>query len=237
MENRLRYFLGKPARINHVNIYSPTIDSIAEIGELTYKLYVIVASFDKEVIFKNLFNLSDDEYSKIENEDTYDLLVSVPAIKEEMLKAYNFFTKENVKFDNNLFSFMINDKVFINKENYIEVSNIIKEINGILEEDNKLKFVNEKAKQMYEKLQRLKNKYKKNKDDSLDLKDILSILCSAEGNGINVFNVGNLTIYQVYEHFERLNIKERHARLLRVWANGFLGENEKLPEWITKSKF
>ncbi|ALS22309.1 hypothetical protein IJ22_19350 [Paenibacillus naphthalenovorans] len=239
MNNRLRYFLGKrPVKIKNVNIYSPTIDAIDDIGEIQYNIYLAVATFNKEVVFKNLFNLSSENYEEIENEDAYELFVSIPAIRDVLKNALCFFTRENVEFDSILFAYVANNQVIIDKENYVEVSNVISELNGIVEEKNKsVKFKNKKAKELYEKREKLRVKYKKNTtDDSLGLKDILSILCNADGNGVNVFNVGQLTIYQVYEHFERLNIKEQHTRLLRVWANGYLSKDDKLPEWITKSK-
>lgn len=88
---------------------------------------------------------------------------------------------------------------------------------------------------MLKKMKAFESKQTSN-DEGLDLKDICSILCSAPDNGINILNIGDLTIYQVYEQFERLNIKEKHDRLLPVWANGHLGDKEKLPEWIIKTK-
>ncbi|MEC0210236.1 hypothetical protein P4H70_14960 [Paenibacillus ehimensis] len=237
MYDRIRLFLGKPACVNNINIYSPTIDGIAEIGEVVYNIYITLASFNKEVILKTLFGINDENYSLIENEDTFDILTSIPAVVHETEKAFSFFTKADVKYDLTSSSFMAEDVIFVNKHNYLEVSEIIKKLNGMSIDENKpIKFKNEKAKKLHEKLQQLKKKYQKSDADSLDLKDMLSILCNADGNGIDVFNVGKLTVYQVYEHFERLNMKEQHKRLLKVWANGYLGSDDKLPEWIIKSK-
>jgi hypothetical protein len=237
-DDRLKYFLGKPIKVNNVDIFSPTINEIADIGEIQYNVYLSLATFNKEVVFINLLNLSDDKYKEIENIDTYDLFISVSVIRDELINALRFFTKKEINYSESQYAFLVENKIFMNKDNYIEISEKIKELNGIIEEDRVIRFKNEKAKQMYEKLQSFRNKYKKSGSaDTLSLKDILSILCNAEGNGINVFNVGQLTIYQVYALFERLNLKEQHTRLLRVWANGYLGENHKLPEWIIKSKF
>lgn len=239
-ENRLRNFLGKTIKFNEYDIHPPTIDSIAEIGEFEYSLNTILASFDKETILKSIIRLSQDDYKQVENEDTYDLLTSLPLIIQSTEKAISFFTKQNIIFDRFNRSYLIKNEdqedVFVDKNNYIEFSKIIKEINCVSDEkqDDGVKFKNDKAREMYEQLK----KYKKNKEDStsLDIKDILSILCNVDGNGINIFNVGNLTIYQMYEHFERFNLKEHHQRIVRVWANGYLGKNDKLPEWVVKSK-
>ncbi|WP_010498383.1 hypothetical protein [Paenibacillus elgii] len=237
MCDRIRLFLGKPICVNNINIYSPTIDGIAEIGEVVYNIYITLASFNKEVILKTLFGISNENYSLIENEDTFDILTSIPAVVHETEKAFSFFTKSDVKYDLTSSSYMVENLTFVNKGNYLEVSEMLKRLNGMAIDENKtIKFKNEKAKKMYEKLMQLKGKNVNNDADSLELKDMLSILCNADGNGIDVFNIGKLTVYQVYEHFERLNIKEQHKRLLNVWANGHLSSEDKLPEWITKSK-
>lgn len=237
MENRLNYFLGKPVEVNGVKIYSPTIDEIVQIGEIKYNIYLSIATFNKEVVYKSLLNLDDSQYDEIADEDAYDLFILPIPIRNELINALNFFTHEQVEFDYKDLSFKVGNKKFINKDNYLEVANIIKESNGILEEEKRIKFKGHKAKLIYEKLKQLREKYKKDDGNTLELKDMLSILCNADGNGINIFNVGKLTIYQVYEHFERLNIKEKHTRLLRVWANGYLSKDEQLPEWIVKTKY
>ncbi|GAA4880633.1 hypothetical protein GCM10023310_71070 [Paenibacillus vulneris] len=236
MTDRLGNFLGLPSEINNVKLYSPTIDSIGKIGEVKYNVYLTLASFNKESILKNIFGVSDENYLSIKNENSFDVLTSIPTVVNATKEAISFFSKCEIDFDHISSSYISSGSPIITKENYCEFSKIIKRLNGINEEDASIKYKNEKTKMLHEKLLKLRAKYKKNENESLDLKDLLSILCNADGNGINIFNVGNLTIYQVYEHFERLNIKEQHTRLLKVWANGYLGKDDKLPEWIIKSK-
>lgn len=236
--HRLECFLGKPLKVRNINIYSPTIDEISEVGEVVYNIYISLATFNKEVVLKYLLNIPEEKYQEFENEDSYDLLTSIPSVVYETEKALSFFTRKDVVFNVNTYSYNIDGQILINRDNYCESSQIIQKLNGVIEEEKelKIKFKSESAKKMYEELMKLKKKNTKSDSESLSLKDMLSVLCNAEGNGINIFNVGKLTVYQVYEHFERLGIKEHHKRLLKVWANGYLGENEKLPEWITKSK-
>ncbi|NLY47352.1 MAG: hypothetical protein GX053_15430 [Tissierella sp.] len=234
--NRLRCFLGKrPLEVNGVKLYSPTIDEIDEIGELKYHINLTLATFDKESILKNLFGATDEEYEKVENFDDYDILTISTNIIKHMEEAISFFTKQEVSFNKETNSFLLSDGSEITKENYKNISEAINFLNGI--EKKKEEPVNKSGKK-YKKLKELKElrkKYNKN-NNTLELKDILSILCSVNGNGINIFNVRKLTIYQVYERFERFNVYENHIRILRVWANGLLKENSKLPEWIVKTK-
>lgn len=127
--------------------------------------------------------------------------------------------------------FFIADAV-IDQENYLEFRNVLYELNGV-KEDQAPKFRNKKAEEYYYKMLEVRKKH--NQDSGLYLKDICSILCNAEGNGISVFNIGELTLYQVYEHFERLSVKESHRRMLKVWANGHLKEDTKLQDWLVKT--
>lgn len=204
---------------------------------MEYMIKFHLTSFQKDKILLDLFGLHQESYSQIENENDYDVLTDHPAITQHISTALSFFSRENVSYDDHTSSFLTqNQHVLVNKDNYTYVSSVIREMNGISEPSiPQYTAKSNKAKLIYAEMM----KYEKNEvkhDDSLDLKDVLSILCNAKDNGINVFNVMDLTIYQVYEHFERMNIKENHDRILPVWANGHLPETQKLPEWITKTK-
>lgn len=236
--DRLSAFLGLPYKLNeYVSIYSPTIREIALEGYIEYMIKLQLSSFQKEKILLDLFKLDQDTYSSIENEDDFDVLTNHPTIAHHISSALSFFCKSNVHYDELSASFVTdNEKIVVNKDNYSHISSVIKELNGITDiQASNLKPRSSKAKQLLEKMMAFEKKESKT-DDGLELKDILSILCSAKGNGINVFNVMDLTIYQVYEQFERMNVKENHDRLLPVWANGYLPETKTLPEWIIKTK-
>ncbi|MCM3341713.1 hypothetical protein M3650_24580 [Paenibacillus sp. MER TA 81-3] len=236
--NRLAAFLGRPVSLDHgIRLYSPLIDDIAEVGEHNYYIYLLFCSFDKEKIFKDVFRIDDDRYSIIESADDYELLTLEETTKAYLCNALSFFTKDDVQFDSATRQFVVDGRPFLTKENYRFCSRVIQELNGqVSEAKAELKPKNNKAKIMFEKLKRARRKYNDAEQNALELKDILSILCSAEGNDINVFNVGRLTVYQAYEQFERIGLKESHNRMLPVWANGYMKENDQLPEWIVKSK-
>lgn len=229
--DKLQLFLGLPAVTDsYCRIDSPTIRSIAEIGEGMYNFYLSLATFNKDELIQALFKPTDAEMLEIREYDDFKFLVSTPLL-EEIINALAFFVEGEVKYNGELF--LVNDSPLISVENYKDFSKLIQELNGI-QEKVKPKFRNKKAEQHYYKLQEMRKLY--SKDDSLSLKDICSILCNAEGNGISIFNIGDLTIYQVYEHFERLSVKESHRRMLQVWANGHLKEDVKLQDWLIKTK-
>jgi hypothetical protein len=240
--DRLSLFLGKPIKFNGVKLYSPTIEEIEEIGEIEYQINFLFSIFDKESILTKLFSIPSESYDEIEDEDDFEILVGHSTLINHICSSISFFVKNEIHYNSAkqvfcLKTSMQNGSVelidFINKDNYKEFVEHIYFINGN-EKPEKKEFKNDRVKKKYREM--MKAKAQHNKGNTFDLKDVLSVLCDAEGNGINIFNVSNLTIYQVYERFERLNIKEKHRRMLKVWSNGLLKENDKLPEWITKTK-
>lgn len=229
--DKLRLFIGMPIISElECKVFSPTIRSIAEIGEGLYHYYLSLATFNKDSVIEALFKPTMEQREDIRQYDDYEFLITTPLV-QDIEKALSFFTNGEVNFYED--TFYVDDHLFVSKQNYQEVSSLIQEMNGIKEKE-KPKFRNKKAEENYYLQQEMERKY--NSDSSLSLKDICSILCNAEGNGINVFNIGHMTIYQVYEHFERLSVKESHRRMLQVWANGHLKEDVNLQEWLVKTK-
>ncbi|MFD0712293.1 hypothetical protein [Paenibacillus sp. GCM10027626] len=237
MFNRLSAFLGKPLPFHGVSVHSPTIDEIADKGYAHYQIHLILATFDKEGVLLHLFGISEQDYAPLAEQDSFDLLTSHSQIAQHIADSLSFFVKADVSYLPEENSFACDGTLFLDKTNYQEWITLIQQLNGMTDSSKKteLQFKNERAKRLYNEMQRQKRKLSANQQDALELKDILSILCSVEGNAVSVFNVGSLTIYQVYEQFERLSLNYKRQTLLPVWANGYLGEGEKLPELFTKT--
>ncbi|MEJ3719125.1 hypothetical protein WGM54_13980 [Paenibacillus polymyxa] len=233
--DRLQAFLGLPVKFNDIDIHSPRLIDIANISYMEYLIKLQFCLFNKEKILLDLFQIGEDEYLQIKDTSDFDVLTDHPQLQAYISDALSFFAKDSVVFDSKSQSFKINGLEFINKNNYIHFISTMKELNAVSDESTGVKKKTAKAKLFQDRIDFFKKKTQK-KEDTLEIKDILSILCSANGNGIDIFNVGNLTIYQMYEQFERLNIKESFDRLLPVWANGHLSGDTKLPEWIKRTK-
>lgn len=234
--DRLQIFLGKPFKFNeHVNIYSPTIQEIADIGYIEYLMNFHLTTFDKEKILIDLYSLDKETYQQIQDVSDYEILVSEAAIRNEICRSLAFFVREEVAFNKLNSTFEVNGHEFVNSQNYKNVSSIIRKLNGLSESSDEIKAVNKTADELYKKMQAFENMNSAN-EDAPELKDILTILCNMEGNGINIFNVSQLTIYQVYEQFEMATKKEEYKMLLPVWSNEkALPENSELPNWKSKT--
>ncbi|MBD2846437.1 hypothetical protein IDH44_14645 [Paenibacillus sp. IB182496] len=183
-----------------------------------------------------LFQLPGEDYARLDDVADYEVLTGHPAIRGHLCTALSFFAREAVDFDPVKRSFTVRDRPLATADNYSKVAALIATLCGVEQPSAAPKLKNARARELFDKLARLRETRGKTAGDTLELKDLLSILCAMNGNGIDVFNVAELTIYQVYEHFERLKLKESHNRVLPVWANGHLREHDKLPEWISRTK-
>jgi len=100
----------------------------------------------------------------------------------------------------------------INESNFSEVVSIIKQV-CMIESDksdeddiSKLKFKNKKAKEIYLKtIKAQKDKEKERYDKNLSIPNIISAVCYKHPS-INYLNVGGLTMFQLIDNFNRLNV-------------------------------
>ena len=229
----MRMFMGKGIQFNDtISFYSPPVAEIAEIGEAKYTMYINVLLLNQGLI-PYFYKIEQQILEELLQMDRYQLFITFDRFIDLMKEALTFFCKTPVEYHVNRKFFYANDDYMVmNSHNYRTIGYIIKAITGLKDKHDDVKFRNQKARELYEKAK--KTRERQSQQETLRLRDILSILCHADGNGIHIFNIGQLTIYQVYEHFERLHLRESHSRVLQVWANGLLGKEEKLPEWMVK---
>jgi len=238
IDNRLSLFLGKPVLFNGVKISSPSIEKIEQIGETEYRIKYLLSTFNKDKTLAILFEMTEKELDTFSDIDDYQVLTSDQRIIKLVCNSISFFLDDEIEFDYSVGAFTVNNKLFITSENYRQFVSLLHLINGSNHTTTqKLKYKNKRAEMMAKELEKMRAKNKKSSDDGLELKDLLSILCADEGNGIDIFNVHKLTVYQVTEQFERLGIKYNRNTILPVWANGHLKEGSKLPELLVKTKF
>lgn len=215
-------------------LYCLTNDEIKKIKYTKYNQYLSILCIEKEHI-KTLLgeNLKDDNIS------TFEYLVSVSyydvQFRKLVLDALFTFFKEEITFSMESLCFFIgNDKRIIHNYHYEYIKFILKKQNGIKIEETE-KFANSIAKQMADKLKQLRNKYNKiNNDEQIyDYSDILSSVC-AKHNSINLFNIGELTIYQTIDQFKRLNMIDKFEINIQSLLHGAKQEDIKLENWFNK---
>ena len=201
-------------------VKSPTLRDISDIGYQKYQIYIKTLLMNPET-YRSLI----EEYSEEKEKNAYanvnkdinffSIIISDNSIKDTICDALNFFMDNLVMFDETNNFFLLYNKSSnndnaqltgtITAENYLEVADIILQRNNI--KSNGDEYINAKPKNKIAErlLNKIKNGRKKklNKGDKkMELANIVSSLASHH-NSINILNIWDLTIYQVYDQFCR----------------------------------
>ena len=244
------YDLVSPSPYNLNGVGHIKAVTLSEIDSLPYKLdtylsYVNILKMDKDTYYK-ITDMSEkdiDALNKIFRErnlklTVYDLIMLNEVLRNNMFLAIDFFFVEEVFFDksSNTFSLFIPPKDkdgepvivgVISRDNFKDVFKVVLQrcaVDVSEEEDfDSLVFKNEKARRNYMKMQKGKKERVAKKEilDKFDLGNIISALAS-KGNGINILNIWNLSIYNLYDQFDRSRhnkIDEIIARSISIWGD------------------
>lgn len=155
--------------------------------------------------------------------NAFDLLISVDFFREVLRQALQFFIEETVLFDPELGGFSVfrgkRRASLINSETYKEVRETILKMNFIKVEaaENEHVFANSKAKAIFEKLKKGRKKKLQAGGEMLSIPDLISAV-SIYSNSYNLLNIGQLTVYQLYDQFYRLDTKTQVDVCSLKWA-------------------
>lgn len=202
----------------------PTLRDIRTIGYDKYLEYIRIINFDPKENLDQVLDIAES-ISKL---GTFILLILDEKIREVLQEALSFFICQPIVYSevNRCFEVIkviideqtgeIHNKAIgeINNNNFAEVQEVISEIVGGAPKktDSKnLKFQSKKAQEIYEKAQARRKEFEEAKKSSApssneySLANIISAV-SAKHPSINLTNVWDLTILQLYDQFYRLNI-------------------------------
>lgn len=225
-DNRLALLLGKKVKVGSLCVVKPV--KISDICDPDlyekYVQYLTIISYNTDDVIdlyqarKEYDSFSPESQSQI---NAFSLLISVDYFRNVLGKALQFFVEEELEYDNSLKAFFVfkgkRKSGIINQNNYNEVRSVILEMNHVKNEraENEHIFANKKAKVIFEKLK--KGRKKKVDKNEVPLVDIVSAV-SVQSNTYNLFNIGGLTIYQLYDQFSRLDAKTQIDMYGLKWA-------------------
>jgi hypothetical protein len=187
------------------------------------------------------FNVEDADvpHDKLpQGTSTYDLLVINCFYNEEyrnkVINGLNLFLKEDIQFDRDYLVFIVgSDDRLINKDNYEQLRYVLRVQNGLNNEDE-FKPTDNKAQSIIERLKQMRKKYAKNNNDNTQtLADVISALC-AKHPSINLLNVKDLTLYQVFDQFRRLNAIDNYFINVDSLMHGASDDDVTLKHWSMK---
>jgi hypothetical protein len=237
LDVHLQLLSGMPMKVKNAGEIRPkTIREVVEYGYTNYVNHL------------NLFTLYKEDFVKEEFLDKiefgiFDLMLGVgeKEFLEYLKESIEYFLNQRFFFSTKRLALVSydNDDVIITSENYEELRNVIRWQSGITQssKDKAVAFKNERAKRIYERLNKTKEevqKYKQTEDDKdLDIADIISAI-SSKSFSLNKFNVFDLTFYQLYDEFKRLDLIDSYQVTIQALMQG--AKNVTLKHWTTNIK-
>lgn len=241
---KLKLFGGRPIKAEGYGDIAPL--KVAEIIDIGYSEYMKCL---------NIMTLEVNDFLQqdIDEIHVFDLIVAFGG--EEIEKAFEqalslFLHGEAIVDKENLRVFIKKseeDIRIVNRDNYDAIQDIIKWQNYLKNFDEK-KFddfnpADEETRRLKEQMdavakRRDELKRKQNQDDSedvndnIDFYDILSAI-SSKSFGVSELNVIDLTVYQVYRKFKRLEIIEQYDISIKSILAG--AKDIKLRHWSSKA--
>ncbi len=172
------------------------------------------------------------------NISLYHTVINDKQLLQTFVEIFNFFFLENVSFYEK--SFILLDKDTQNtddisqndihgviiEDNFTEILDLIQQICCISDEDEIIddkKFKNKRAKELYYKMKKAAKKERQNK--KIDINFTLANIISAVSNkhpSLNFINIWDLTIFQLLDAFNRLQINTTYdinATRVSVWGD------------------
>ena len=227
--------LINPLPINLKNIgqiKSPKLIEIANLGYDIYNLYLSILLMTPEDYYKHYQNSSPTIESKM---SIYQLIIHNNDLLEILRQTLSFFFVEiviyNVK-DQTFYTYQNQDDItskkpigFIDKNNYQAICDVILQRNAIVKnatDEDASKMKNKIALQMYLKLKKHEEEQKKNKSNKkIEIPNLISVM-SIYHNSLNMLNIWDLTIYQLYDQFQRQQLKHIYdiqSTAISVWGD------------------
>ena len=230
IDDELRLLKGSSFFVDKIEIKPFSLGEIVEMGYEKYQQCLNIFVLEVEDILKEI----PEELKDI---TIFDLALSpmVSGLYDLLIDGINlYFHPKNlqvIKNDNVIF---IDDNI-INHHNWNQISNIVKLQNCF----NKKEIYNPadpRTAELLKKRDEARKKLAKAKgsdNDNLNFADLTSIL-AANGNGINIINVWDLTFYAFNNQFARMKMLEDYDISIRSLLAGADSKDVDLKHWMIK---
>lgn len=237
-----------PITLSVGTIKKPRLRDIAGITFSTFNMYeVFLKCTPKNYFTKILKNnggiekwdsLSDDERDAL---TMYSLILEDEHLQKLYVDIFEFFFCEHVAFREEFFilfndDFLPNEQIpieaitgIISEKNFQQITRIIQQICCIFSKSDETamdqKFKNDLARKLFEKMQKAQKEQEENSNNpankNTSLENVISVV-SSNHPSINLVNVWDLTIFQLYDSFQRLQMNHVYdisATRVAVWGD------------------
>jgi len=249
---RLDYFTllcDKPINISIGRLKAPTLDDIGNITFTVFGKYTVYLKLTPSEYYKTINKEQKElfwDYLTEEQQDgfsLYDLILVEDDVRDTFVEIFNFFFIEKIIFRDNLFYIVNVDKEspddleltvdnvigVINPANILDVVDLIQQICCLKSDDPldevKPKFKNKKAEMLYQRMLKAKQEQEeqaaKKNSVNMQLANIISAT-AAKTPGLNIINIWQLTIFQLYDQFGKIQNDDIHymnSVRVAVWGD------------------
>ena len=236
---KLDYFdLISPLPLDIVSVGRIKSPKLIEVADLSYYVYAQYVSYlrMKADDYIDTFKKEED----LELYTKFDLILYDPEFRNIINKALNFFLIEEFEWYEEYESFLSTKKIekedgqieliatgIINSKNYDDILDIILQRVHITPDKNDVsdirKIKGKNARRIYQKIHQGRKKLRAASGSSSDLTlpNIISSVAAKSGS-LNWTNIWDITIYQLFDAFERLQIIDQYdiaSTQVAVWGD------------------
>lgn len=236
--NKEQFFVGIPTQIGNIcKVYPVTVREIATIGAKNFYSYLNLFTLDKEDIDEFLQQqgieerLTPFQFTLINANEDQQYLVNLQ-------KAFEFFLHEDqitILIDNEAIVLGdISEERLLMEEDFNTVCAIITEQNMVHKASAEERMNNPsdaKAAQIIKKIKEGRKIREKKNDSNLNFIDLVASL-AAKGNGLNAFNVWDLTYYAFNDQFKRMQMIEQYDNARQSILAGADPKKVKIEYWL-----
>lgn len=251
MMDDLKYLLfgGLPILAEGYGKIRPlTVKEVIEFGYTNYMVCLNLLNLEKEDLLK--VDINDAGIMEaLKDINALEVLITLGGeeLQEKLCESLGFFLGGEAILDKEEMSIIIkfdeDHYEIVNRDNYDSIREVIKwqnYINHFTEAKGSFTPADEKARKLKERMEALKKKTEELKrkqngdedDSNIEFYDILSAIAS-KSNSINEINIVELTIYQVYSKFKRLEVIDQYDISIKSMLAG--AQNIKLNHWSNKA--
>ena len=238
MDLEAKLLKGSAIKLYGLEIKPLTIGEVVD--DVGYERYVELLSL--LLVNKNrVVHLLED---KLKNEiRNFDLFFFDEELMGKLIEFFKVFLKnDNVTFLKNMGEVIVlidEKKVRINRDNYDDFWQIFCKMYWVVgEEKSQYNPANKQAEEFIKKLEEKKKQYAKINKDEKTLFDVISGVAWKSPN-CNIFEIWNLTVYQLYDAYYRLEIIDECDKVFTGLYSGAIDKDKikiKEYDWAKKIK-
>ena len=233
MISEMELLKGKPIDLGICKVHPLTLNEIVELTEEKYNQALSLITFNKSRL-----DIKDEELNKLTD---YQILLAYcyhnHEIRDLFFESIEIFLKEPIHLHELGFFYLgeLEEQRIIDENGLKQIQEVVKKQNFLsTEEEKAMKPANDKAAELIEKMKKIKEKLaKQNREDELHLSDIISIV-ACYSDGINLFNVWDLTVYQLYIAYLRLIMWDDYHSKYILLPHVTDSSSLDLKHWATK---